>query len=126
MFDLPAATASGMRLAARDAGLAAARAFGFGGERWAVQRPSGVGVGARTLVDRPEVRALAFRQAPGPLAPATAGTPVLADVWRLLLVSGELRPGDVIASVAPSGYAFAVADAEPWYDYVRFELTRVR
>jgi hypothetical protein len=126
MFDLPEEMREAMRDAARDATISIARTFGFGGEAWTVERPTGAGVAAKTLTAQPNVTALAFRQRPGALAAAVAGTPVLADVWRLILLAGELLPGDVITSVADATYRFSIGDMEPWYEYTRCELERVR
>jgi hypothetical protein len=126
MFDLPVELQEAMRDAARDATISAARTFGFGGEAWSVERPTGAGVAAKTLTAQPTVTALAYRQRPGALAQAVAGTPVLADMWRLILLAGALQPGDVITSVADAAYRFNVADVESWYEYTRCELERVR
>lgn len=126
MFDLPVETQEAMRDAARDANIAAARTFGFGGEAWTVERASGVGVGPKTTTAEPNVTALAFRQRPGGQGVAVAGTPVLADVWRLILLAGELEPNDKITSVADPAYQFTIGTMEPWYEYMRCELERVR
>ncbi len=125
-FNLPAEMQEAMRDAARDAAISAARTFGFGGEAWTVSRPTGAGVAAKTLTAQPNITALAYRQRPGGLAQALAGTPVLADVWRLILLTGELLPGDVITSVTSPAYRFSIGDLEPWYEYTRCELERVR
>ena len=126
LFDLPPTMRDAMRNAARDATISAARTFGFGGDTWTVQRPTGAGVGPKTMVSQSNVTALAFRQRPGGLAQALAGTPVLDDVWRLIVLAGALQPGDVITSVADVSYRFAVASIEPWFDYARCELERQR
>lgn len=130
MFDLPADTIQFMRDTARDANLAAARNFGHGGEVWTVARPEGEGVAPKVLTAQGETRLLAFRQRPGQQGAAAGGTPVLADVWRYIHLSpasGEaLAVGDVIVSEADSGYMFSIANAEPWYEYVRGDLERIR
>lgn len=140
-LDLPAESEALTRDAARAATLAAARVFGFGGDVWAISRPSGTGPAARSLVLLGHVAGLVFRQRPGPLAPAAGGTPVLADLWRAILDTGAIldedeadtglaaRPGDVIVSAADSDYAFGLASLEPWYsdgEYKRCELERRR
>ena len=140
-LDLPAESEALTRDAARAATLAAARAFGFGGDVWTISRPSGTGPGARTLQPLGHVAGLVFRQRPGPLAPAAGGTPVLADLWRAILETGDIldadeadtgldaRPGDVIGSQEDSDYAFGIASLEPWYsdgEYKRGELERRR
>ncbi len=140
-LDLPPESEALTRDAARAATLAAARAFGFGGDVWDVARPSGTGPAARSLVDLGHVAGLVFRQRPAGLAPVAGGTPALADVWRAILDSGAIlddaeadtglivRPGDVLTSQADDSYAFGVASLEPWYsdgDYKRCELERRR
>lgn len=140
-LDLPAESEALTRDAARAATLAAARAFGFGGAVWDISRPSGTGPAARTLVPLGHVTGLVFRQRPGPLSPAAGGTPILADLWRAILETGDIldadaddtgldaRPGDVIVSQADSAYTFGLASLEPWYDdgdYKRAELERRR
>jgi hypothetical protein len=119
-----------MRDAAKDANIAAARAFGFGGEVWTVARPEGAGIAAKTLTAQGTTELLAFRQRPGQQGAAGGGTPVLADIWRYIQLSpasGEaLAVGDVIVSEAGDAYVFAIANAEPWYEYVRGDLERVR
>jgi hypothetical protein len=115
-----------MRAAAKQADLDAAYAFGFGGTEWRVARPSGAGPGTRTLVAAADVTLLAFRQKPGPIAPNSGGAPVLADVWRYILLSGTVRPGDVVTSAGDSRYSFGVAATEPWYEYIRGDLERRR
>ena len=130
MFDLPAQTIEAMRDAAKAANIAAARAFGFGGEVWTVARPEGEGVAPKVLTAQGTTVLLAFRQRPGGQAAAAGGTPVLADVWRYIHLSpasGEaLLVGDVIVSETDDAYMFAIANAEPWFDYVRGDLERVR
>jgi hypothetical protein len=54
------------------------------------------------------------------------GTPVLDDIWRYILLSGSVLPGDVVTSSADSRYAFGVASSEPWFDYIRGDLERRR
>jgi len=125
-LDIPADVIASMRDGARDASISAARAFGFGGSTWDVDRPSGIGTGPRTLTSVGTVHALAFRQKPGTAAPAAGGTPLLADVWRLIVLEGSLRPGDVVVSQSDPRYGFAVGAMEPWYDYFRCELERRR
>ena len=126
MFDLPPAMREAMRDAARDATISAARTFGFGGDTWSVQRPTGAGVGPKTMIAQPSVTALAFRQRPGGLAAALAGTPVLDDVWRLIVLAGTLQPNDVLTSVSEPMYKVTIASVEPWYEYQRCELERMR
>jgi hypothetical protein len=140
-LDLPPESEALTRDAARAATLAAARAFGLGGDTWLISRPSGTGPAARTLTPLGHVAGLVFRQRPGPLAPAGGGTPVLADLWRAILDTGDIldadeddtgldaRPGDVITSQADSAYTFGLASLEPWYadgEYKRCELERRR
>lgn len=131
-LDLPADAIASVQHAARDAAISAARTFGFGGSTWDVDRPLGGTTAARTLIDAGTLHALAFRQRPGALTIAGGGTPVLGDVWRLIVLgaedalSGILRPGDRITSQADSDYIFTVASIEPWYDYFRCELERSR
>jgi hypothetical protein len=125
-LDLPADVITSLRDAARDADISAARTFGFGGSNWGLSRPSGVGVGAKSLVSQDAIHGLAFRQRPGTLALAGGGTPVLADIWRFIVLDGDVQPGDVITSVADSDYEFGIASIEPWYQYERCELERVR
>ena len=115
-----------MQGAAKQAAIDAASAFGFGGLRWTVQRPSGTGTGTRTLTTVADVTLLAFRQQPGSIAPDMAGAPVLADVWRYILLAGTLKPGDVIISRESAAYTFGIASSEPWYDYRRGDLERRR
>lgn len=125
-LDIPADLISELRDSARDASISAARTFGFGGSTWDVGRPSGIGTGPRTLTSVGAVMALAFRQKPGVTAPVGGGTPVLADIWRLIVLEGALHPGDVIVSQADPRYGFDVGTIEPWYDYKRSELLRLR
>lgn len=126
-LDLPPETIAAMRTMARDATIEAARAFGFGGEAWAVSVPSGSGVGPKTLVASDAIQALAFRQRPGYLGPAAGDTPVLGDIWRMIVVSGSVTPGAVVTSVEDARYRFGIASTEPWYDdYIRCELERIR
>jgi hypothetical protein len=140
-LDLPATAEALTRDAARAATLAAARAFGFGGDVWDVSRPSGTGPAARTLVSLGHVAGLVFRQRPGGLAPAAGGTAVLADIWRAILTTGDIldagevdtgldaRPGDVLTSQADDSYTLGIASLEPWYadgEYKRCELERRR
>lgn len=125
-LDIPADLIASMQDTARDASVSAARTFGFGGSTWDTGRPSGIGTGARTLTSVGQVAALAFRQKPGTPAAAAGGTPILADVWRLIVLQGALRPGDVIISQSDPRYGFDVGSIEPWYDYKRAELTRLR
>ena len=125
-LDLPADEMQSLRDSARDADISAARTFGFGGSTWDAGLPSGQGTGPRVLTSAGEVHALAFRQKPGLTAPAAGGTPVLADVWRMIVLDGEVTPGMVLTSVADARYTFGVASIEPWYDYFRCELERRR
>jgi hypothetical protein len=117
---------AGLRDAARQADIDAAYAFGFGGTSWHVVRPSGSGTGVRTLVAADDVTLLAFEQQPAPVAPAASGVPILAPVWRYILISGTVQPGDVVTSAADSRYAFGVATTDPWYEYIRGDLERRR
>jgi len=125
-LDMDADLIASMRDQARDASISAARTFGFGGSTWDVGRPSGIGTGPRTLTSVGHIAALAFRQRPGVTEMAAGGTPVLADVWRLIVLEGTPRPGDVIVSQSDARYAFDIGTIEPWYDYKRAELTRLR
>jgi len=126
-LDLPADVIAAMRDDARDASISAARTFGFGGSTWDVDRPSGIGTGARSLARQAgALHALAFRQRPGGLGAVAGGTPALADTWRMIVLAGDLLPGDVVTSQADARYVFGVASLEPWYDYLRAELERRR
>lgn len=125
-LDLPADLIASMRDAARDADISAARTFGFGGSTWDAEVPSGTGTGPRVLTPAGRIHGLVFRQQPGQTAPTGGGTPILADVWRLILLDGELRPGMVITSTTDSRYAFGIGTIEPWYEYFRCELERRR
>lgn len=123
-LDLPADLIASMRDQARDAGVSAARTFGFGGSNWDAEVPSGTGTGPRVLTDAGQVAALAFRQKPGVTAAAAGGTPVLDDVWRMIVLTGNVTPGMVLTSTADARYSFDVASIEPWYEYFRAELER--
>lgn len=125
-LDMPADLIASLRDAARDADISAARTFGFGGSTWNADTPSGTGTGPRTLTPVGQVYGLAFRQRPGPLSPTGAGTPVLADQWRFIALSGTVTPGMVLTSTVDSRYQFGVASIEPWYEYRRAELERRR
>jgi hypothetical protein len=115
-----------LRDAARQADIDAAWAFGFGGTTWHVQRPSGSGTGARTLTTAADVTLLAYEQQYAPTVPNSAGVPVAAQLWRYILLSGQLQPGDVVTSADDSRYTFGVATIEPWYAYLRGDLERRR
>lgn len=115
-LDLPADIIAQMRTAARDADVSAARAFGFGGPNWQVERPSGIGIGERTLTSADNVMGLAFLPKPSPVVADIAAARVLSDDWQFLLLDGLLKAGDVITSVADSRYVFVVQSLEPWYD----------
>lgn len=118
---------SAVQDAARAADLAAARAFGLGGELWNYAAPSGTGVGERVYVSAGVVRGLAFRQQPGPVQVVVAGgTPVLDDQWRFFPLSGAVAPGGVIVSQADNRYQFTIASLETWYGYTRANLERLR
>lgn len=125
-LDLPADIIAGMRDSARDADISAARTFGFGGSTWDAEVPSGQGTGPRTLTPAGTVHALAFRQKPGQVAPVTGGTPVLDDIWRMIILGGDVAPGMVLTSQSDSRYKVGIASVEIWYDYFRAELERVR
>jgi hypothetical protein len=125
-LDLPADIIASMRDQARDADISAARTFGFGGSNWDAEVPSGQGSGPRTLTPAGQIHALAFRQKPGQIAGAAGGTPVLDDIWRMIILSGDVTPGMVLTSQADSRYKVGVASVEIWYDYFRAELERVR
>lgn len=125
-LDMDADLIASMRDDARDANISAARTFGFGGSTWGADAPSGTGTGPRVLTPAGQVHGLAFRQNPGATAPVAGGTPILADVWRMIVLSGDLVPGMVITSVADSRYEFGITSIEPWYDYFRAELERRR
>ena len=125
-LDIPVDLMQDMRDTAKDANISAARAFGFGGSTWDYAIPSGQGTGPRTLTSVGTVQALAFRQKSGGLASAAGGTPILADVWRLIVLQGNPRPGAVIRSQLDPRYAFGIGTIEPWYEYKRCELERLR
>lgn len=125
-LDIPADLMASMRDTAKDANISAARTFGFGGSTWDAEVPSGQGTGPRTLTPAGEVHGLAFRQKPGQTAPAAGSTPVLADVWRMIVLSGDVLPGMELTSQADARYRFGVGTVEPWYEYVRCELERRR
>lgn len=127
-LDLPADVIASIRDAAKDASISAARTFGFGGSTWDYAEPAAgaTATGPKTLTTAGTVQALAFRQRPGALAVTGGGTPILADDWRLIVLDGTVRPGGVIVSQDDDRYAFEVATVEPWYDYKRAELHRLR
>lgn len=106
------ATIGAMRDAARDAAIAAAKAFGFGGASW-------------TAPASGTLTAYAYRQRPGVVALAAPGAAVLDDIWRMIVVSGTVYAGDVLTSVA-DGRSVTVKSVELWYDYQRCELERQR
>jgi hypothetical protein len=116
-----------MQLAARDATIAAARAFGIGGSVWAVDRPSGGGVDVRSMQRQSDpIAALAFRQKPSALAQAIAGVPIGDEVWRVIVLSGDVQPGDVLLSAGSPPLAMRVDSVEAWYDYRRSNVSEVR
>lgn len=120
-----------MRESAKKATLESARAFGFGGNEWAVERPLGGFTSAASMSDQPNIRGYVFRQRPSTAQYARAArsdvdTPVLKDEWYLIVTSGTTQPRDKITSVTVSGYMFTVATAEPWYEYTRCSLERGR
>jgi len=123
-LDIPADITLSMRDGARDASISAARTFGFGGSTWDYAEPLGSGTQPKVLTSVGTVQALAFRQRPGGLAAAAGGTPVLADIWRLIILDGTVKPGGVIVSQSDSDYAFELKSIEPWYQYRRAELFR--
>lgn len=125
-LDLPADQIGSMRDQARDADISTARTFGFGGSNWDAEIPSGQGTGPRTLTPAGTVHGLAFRQQPGVVAPSAGGTPVLADVWRMIVLDGDVRPGMVLTSRDDPRYVVGIASIEPWYEYFRAELGRSR
>lgn len=125
-LDLPPDLIASLRDTARDADISAARTFGFGGSTWDAGVPSGQGTGPRSLTPAGVVHALAFRQKPGATAPSAGGTPILNDVWRMIVLDGDVRPGMVLTSQADSRYIVTVESIEPWYDYFRAELERSR
>lgn len=118
-----------MRDAARDASIAAAQAFGFGGATWAITRYASDGVTAeRTPASVGELTGYAYRQRPGTIGLVPAGAPVLDDIWRMIVVSvamqnasGVLAAEDVLVSAA-DGRRVVVDSVEPWHDYQRCEL----
>lgn len=113
MFELlDDATISSMQDAARDATIAAAKAFGFGGADWTTPA-SGTLTG------------YAYRQRPGAVGLAPPGAVVLDDIWRMIVISGTVYAGDVLESVA-DGRQVTVKSVELWYDYQRCELERGR
>jgi hypothetical protein len=128
-FDMPADTIAGMRDAARDASIALARTFGFGGSQWYVDRPSGGGIAARLPVRQEgTVQALAFRQRPSALALSQAGQPTGDEIWRVIILdlASDVQMGDTLTSVADTGYQIQVDSLERWYDYRRGEVSEVR
>lgn len=125
-LDLPPDMQATIRDYAKDANIAAARLYGFGGSIWDAERPSGTGTAAKVLTEIDDVHVLAFRQRPGYLAGVAGGTPALNDIWRAIVLDGDLQPGDVITSQVDDDYCFGVASIEPWYDYQRAELERRR
>jgi hypothetical protein len=125
-LDLPADTIAFMRDSARDANISHARTFGFGGSTWDAEIPSGVGTGPRTLTPAGVVHGLAFRQKPATTAPVAGGTPVLDDIWRMIVLDGDVQPGMELTSQADPRYVVGVASVEPWYEYFRAELERRR
>jgi hypothetical protein len=124
---IPAETEQAMRDAARDASIAAAKAFGFGGATWTVARWTGDGVtAARTAVTGVSaITGYAYRQEPGPTAPAAPGEPVLADLWRIIIVSGTVQEGDLLTSTT-TGEQLTISSVESWYGYVRCNVERQR
>lgn len=122
-LDLPAELTTTMREAARAADIAAARAFGFGGEVWDVSVPTGTGPAARTMVPSGSVGGLAYRQAPAVLKGSTAGVLVGGEQWRFILFSGSLQPNAQITSRTTPAYRFTVVSLEPWYDHAQAELS---
>lgn len=102
-----------LRDAARDAAIAAAKAFGFGGDEWTVN-------GGDTIT------AYAFQQRPGDLRETEPGVAVGDSVWRAIIVSGDVRNGDRIQSVEDASLRFTISSIEPWYEYRRGELERTR
>lgn len=125
-LDLPADVIASMRDQARDADISAARTFGFGGSTWDAEIPSGQGTGPRTLTSAGVVHALAFRQKPGQVAHSAGGTPVLDDIWRMIILDGDVVPGMELTSQADPRYKVGIASVEPWYEYFRAELERRR
>lgn len=124
MFDIPEATAEAMRDAARDSSLAAAQAFGFGGDTWAVSRPSGNGVTADVAFSAAgNVTGYAYRQRPGAMGQALPQTAVLNDQWWFILLTGTLQVGDVLTSAA-DGRRIIVRTIEPWYEYSKCAIER--
>lgn len=127
-IDLSGDQITDMRTAARDAAINAARAFGFGGSQWVVERPSGGGPGARSPVVLPGlVHALAYRQRPSQLAAALAGQPVGDEIWRVIIldIEADVQVDDTL--VPPSGgQAIHIDSLEQWYDYRRGEVSEAR
>lgn len=126
MFDLSAAVIEAMQDAARDAALAAAQTFGFGGATWTVERKTGNGVSApATSAPASSITGYAYRQRPGARAPTAAQTAALDDQWFIIVTAGEVKVRDVLTSVA-DGRALTVKTREPWYEYQRCEVEPVR
>lgn len=116
-----------MQLAARDATIAAARAFGIGGSVWLLDRPSGGGVDARSMQRMvAPISALAFRQKPSALAQALAGVPIGDEIWRVIVLFGDVQPGDVLLSAGSPPLAMRVDSLEVWYDYHRCNVSEIR
>lgn len=127
-LDIPADLIASLRDSARDATISAARTFGFGGSTWDYAEPTtgATATGPKTLTAMGTVQALAFRQKPGVAGPAAGTTPILQDVWRLIILEGTVRPGGVIVSQDDDRYRFSIGTIEPWYEYRRSELERLR
>jgi hypothetical protein len=124
---ISADTEQAMRDASRDATIAAAKAFGFGGGTWSVERWTGDGVTtARTQVTGvPNITGYAYRQKPGLVAPALPGAPVLDDIWRLIVISGTVQVDDMLTSTA-TGEQITISSVESWYNYTRCNVERQR
>lgn len=126
MFELTDAQTLAMRNAARDATISAAKAFGFGGADWSVERWTGDGVtAARVGSGIANITGYAYRQRPGVVALAVVGAPVPDDIWRLIVIDGELEEGDIVTSTATSEQ-LTIMSVESWYDYVRCDVERHR
>ena len=124
MLDLTLSTElrAEVRDAARDATIAAARAFGFGGSTWQVERPSGAGIGERIRVPvAGTVQALCFRTRPSAAADVAGGAPALDERWEVIVLAGDVQARDVLVSTVDATEV-RVQSLEAWYDYQRGTL----
>lgn len=118
-LDLPTELIAELRASARAATLSAAAAFGLGGSVWEVLRAPASGMAARTLPPSgPDAMAYVFRRRPDRARQVEAGgAPGGAAPWGIVVVSGDIRPGDRLVSRASPTLKTTVKSLEPWYDY---------